>query len=180
MMRKAIAIDFDGCLCDNAWPDIGAPHMDVINAAIAEQENGAALILWTCRVGGLLEAAVDWCSSFGLEFDAVNENLPERISAYGNNCRKVNADEYWDDLAVRMPALPNDPLTPEELLEMDGIPVWIDNGYGRNKCYIVNNRYEIHGDVEPCGVDLWGKGTSLSLLVRCVVYRRPPNKEERV
>lgn len=99
-MRKAIAIDFDGCLCEWAWPEIGAPHMDVINAAIAEQENGAALILWTCRVGGLLEAAVDWCSSYGLEFDAVNANLPERIAAYRNDCRKVNADEYWDDQAV--------------------------------------------------------------------------------
>ena len=99
-MRKAIAIDFDGCLCEWAWPEIGAPHMDVINAAVAEQENGAALILWTCRVGGLLEAAVDWCSSYGLEFDAVNANLPERIAAYKNDCRKVNADEYWDDRAV--------------------------------------------------------------------------------
>ena len=32
-MRKAIAIDFDGCLCENAWPEIGAPHWDVIHAA---------------------------------------------------------------------------------------------------------------------------------------------------
>ena len=103
-MRKAIAIDFDGCLCEWAWPEIGAPHMDVINAAIREQTNGTALILWTCRVGGLLEAAVEWCSSYGLEFDAVNANLPERITAYRNDCRKVNADEYWDDHAIRMGA----------------------------------------------------------------------------
>lgn len=99
-MRKAIAIDFDGCLCEDRWPEIGEPHMEIINAAIAEQDNGAALILWTCRVGGMLEAAVDWCSSYGLEFDAVNSNLPERIAAYQNDCRKVNADEYWDDKAV--------------------------------------------------------------------------------
>lgn len=101
-MRKAIAIDFDGCLCENRWPEIGAPNMDVISAAIREQTNGTALILWTCRVGGLLEAAVEWCSSYGLEFDAVNANLPERITAYRNDCRKVNADEYWDDAAVVM------------------------------------------------------------------------------
>lgn len=99
-VRKAIAIDFDGCLCEWAWPEIGAPHMEVINAAIQEQNSGAALILWTCRVGGMLEAAVDWCSSYGLEFDAVNANLPERIAEYRNDCRKVNADEYWDDRAV--------------------------------------------------------------------------------
>ena len=98
-MRKAIAIDFDGCLCELAWPEIGAPHMDVIRAAIAEQEKGAALILWTCRAGELLEAAVDWCSSYGLKFDAVNANLPERIAYYQIESRKVSADEYWDDRA---------------------------------------------------------------------------------
>lgn len=99
-MRKAIAIDFDGCLCENDWPEIGAPHMDVITAAIDEKKNGAALILWTCRVGERLGEAVAWCAGFGLEFDAVNANLPERIAAYQNDCRKVNADEYWDDRAV--------------------------------------------------------------------------------
>ena len=99
-MRKAIAIDFDGCLCENDWPEIGAPHMDVITAAIDEKKNGAALILWTCRVGERLGEALAWCAGFGLEFDAVNANLPERIAAYQNDCRKVNADEYWDDRAV--------------------------------------------------------------------------------
>lgn len=105
-MRKAIAIDFDGCLCKADWPRIGEPNTDVINAAIREQQSGAALILWTCRVGALLEEAVEWCSSRGLEFDAVNENLPERIATYHANPRKVNADEYWDDLAVVMPGRP--------------------------------------------------------------------------
>ena len=99
-MRKAIAIDFDGCLCENNWPEIGAPNMEVITAAIDEKNNGAALILWTCRVGEKLGEAVAWCAGFGLEFDAVNANLPERIAAYQNDCRKVNADEYWDDRAV--------------------------------------------------------------------------------
>ena len=61
-MRKAIAIDFDGCLCDWAWPGIGAPHMNVIQAAIREKQNGTALILWTCRVGERLGEAVKVCS----------------------------------------------------------------------------------------------------------------------
>lgn len=124
-MRKAIAIDFDGCLCEWAWPEIGAPHTDVINKAIREQVNGTALILWTCRVGRLLEDAVDWCRSYGLEFDAVNANLPDRITAYRNDCRKVSADEYWDDRAIHMPQQPNDPLTLEELRETDGKPVYV-------------------------------------------------------
>ena len=103
-MRKAIAIDFDGCLCKWAWPEIGEPNMEVINAAIREKESGAALILWTCRVGERLGEAVKFCEDLGLTFDAVNANLPERIAAYQNDCRKVNADEYWDDRAVVMGA----------------------------------------------------------------------------
>lgn len=26
-MKKAIAIDFDGCLCQNAYPGIGSPQL---------------------------------------------------------------------------------------------------------------------------------------------------------
>lgn len=58
---------------------------------------GDKLILWTCREGALLDEAVLWCLNRGLKFDAVNDNLPEDIEKYGNNCRKVNADVYLDD-----------------------------------------------------------------------------------
>lgn len=100
---KVIAIDFDGCLCENAWPEIGAPHEDVIAAALAERAAGTKLILWTCRTGELLENAVAWCAERGLVFDAINDDLPERVEKYGTPGRKVSADEYWDDRARRMP-----------------------------------------------------------------------------
>lgn len=98
-MRKIIAIDFDGTLCEDAWTEIGAAHEGVIAFAKYERQNGAALILWTCRCGELLDAAVAWCRARGLEFDAVNENLPERVALYGTESRKVSADEYWEDKA---------------------------------------------------------------------------------
>ena len=50
-MRKVIAIDFDGCLCSNAYPHIGKPNWRVIAEALIAQKSGAALILWTCREG---------------------------------------------------------------------------------------------------------------------------------
>lgn len=103
-MKKAIALGFDGCLCANAWPEIGAPNWDVIVAAKQEQEAGAGLILWTCREGELLKAAIEAAERWGLTFDAMNDNLPEWKAALGNNPRKVGANEYWDDRAVRMPA----------------------------------------------------------------------------
>lgn len=101
MTGKVIAIDFDGCLCENAWPGIGAPNNGVIVRMLEEQAAGARFILWTCREGESLEAALAWCERMGLAFDAVNANLPERIEQYGTDPRKVGADEYWDDKAVR-------------------------------------------------------------------------------
>ena len=105
-MRKVIAIDFDGCLCDDAYPNIGKPHWEIIEKALTEKANGTALILWTCREGELLQEAVEACKRWGLSFDAVNDNLPERVSFFGSNSRKISADEYWDDRAVHIPDIP--------------------------------------------------------------------------
>ena len=100
--ERIIAVDFDGCLCVNAWPEIGEAKQDVIDALLLRQEKGAKVILWTCRVGERLAAAVQWCADHGITFDAVNANLPVNIAAFGNDCRKIYADEYWDDKAVPM------------------------------------------------------------------------------
>ncbi len=98
---KVIAVDFDGCICTLDWPNIGEPNWDIINALKKEKSSGSKLILWTCRCGDQLKEAVDACSNWGIEFDAVNENLPERLLKYGySESRKISADEYWDDLAV--------------------------------------------------------------------------------
>ncbi len=102
VVRKAIAIDFDGCICENQFPEIGAPNWSVIQRARQEQKAGAGLILWTCREGELLQEAVKACEGWGLTFDAVNESLPEWQKAFKNNPRKVGAAEYWDDQAVRV------------------------------------------------------------------------------
>ena len=60
-------------------------------------EKGRQIILWTCRCGNQLEEAVEWCRKWELEFDAVNENLPEIIERYGSDGRKIYADVYIDD-----------------------------------------------------------------------------------
>ena len=103
MNSKIIAVDFDGCLVTNEFPNIGVPIIETINRLKAEQASGVKVILWTCRVGDELTAAVNWCADFGIRLDAVNENLPEIIEAFGGDTRKVFANEYWDDLAVKMP-----------------------------------------------------------------------------
>lgn len=106
-MEKIIAVDFDGTLCEESFPDIGAPKQWVINALLREQTAGAKIILWTCRNNQHLEAAVDWCKAHGIIFDAVNENLPENIAKYGGiDNRKVFATEYWDDKSVPLDRIP--------------------------------------------------------------------------
>lgn len=94
-----IAVDFDGTLIkDNKWPDTdGIADRDLIENLIQEQKNGNKIILYSCRCGEHLKTAVKWCKEQGLIFDAINENLPELIEAYGNDSRKISADIYIDD-----------------------------------------------------------------------------------
>lgn len=94
------AIDFDGTLCTDAFPEIGEPREDIIEFVKAAKEAGDRLILWTCRVEDRLAEAVEWCAERGIIFDAVNENLPELVALYGNDCRKVSADRYIDDRSL--------------------------------------------------------------------------------
>lgn len=97
---KVYAVDFDGTLCQDAFPGIGEPRHEIIDFVKFKQSKGDKLILWTCRTADRLQAAVDWCAGHGLVFDAVNENLPERIERFGTDPRKIGADVYLDDKAM--------------------------------------------------------------------------------
>ncbi len=94
---KIIAVDFDGTLCENNWPGIGAPNEELIEYLRNRKKDGDKLILWTCRVEDMLQKAVEWCKERNLVFDAVNENLPEIIENFGSDTRKIFANEYIDD-----------------------------------------------------------------------------------
>ena len=102
-MAFIVAIDFDGTLFEDLFPKIGAPKMDVISKLKECKENGAEIVLWTCREGDILKKAVDACREQGIEFDAINENSPSIIEwqkANGKaNCRKIHASIYVDDKA---------------------------------------------------------------------------------
>ena len=94
---KIIAVDFDGTLCENSWPEIGEPNEELIEYLRNRKKDGDKLILWTCRVEDMLQKAVEWCKERNLVFDAVNENLPEIIENFGSDTRKIFANEYIDD-----------------------------------------------------------------------------------
>ena len=86
---KIIAVDFDGTLCENSWPEIGEPNEELIEYLRNRKKDGDKLILWTCRVEDMLQKAVEWCKERNLVFDAVNENLPEIIENFGSDTRKI-------------------------------------------------------------------------------------------
>ncbi len=94
---QIIAVDFDGTLCGECYPEIGAPNLPLIYLLKQLQLQGRKVILWTCRCGERLEDAVAWCEQLGLQFDAVNENVPEILEQYGMESRKISADVYIDD-----------------------------------------------------------------------------------
>lgn len=99
---KIIAVDFDGCLATNKFPEVGDPISKTISRLKQEQANGAKVILWTNRRDKPLDDAVNFCKELGIHLDAVNANLPEIIEAFGGDTRKIFANEYWDDRAVYM------------------------------------------------------------------------------
>ena len=96
---KIIAVDFDGTLCRHAFPKIGEPHYDVIDAVRKEKKKGTTIILWTCRQGIYLEQAVEWCKNHNIPLDYVNCNTPDLIEDWNRDTRKIVANEYWDDKA---------------------------------------------------------------------------------
>jgi hydroxymethylpyrimidine pyrophosphatase-like HAD family hydrolase len=96
---EIIAVDFDGTLCNDCYPDIGKPNLPLIELLKALKREGCRIVLWTCRCGRELEQAVQWCEEFGLEFDKVNRNTDEILEKYGSDSRKIYADVYIDDKA---------------------------------------------------------------------------------
>ena len=97
---KIFAVDFDGTLCFSQWPELGEANLPLIEKLKEYKSNGDKLILWTCRQGENLDAAVQWCKENELYFDAVNDNLQEIKDLFGNNSRKITADFYVDDKGI--------------------------------------------------------------------------------
>jgi len=104
--NRIFAVDFDGTLSMGArWPEIGFPNVELFEFLKKQKAAGSRIILYTCRSGEHLIEAQAFCLKFGLTFDAINENLPELIEAYGNDSRKINADYYIDDKNLDVNAL---------------------------------------------------------------------------
>lgn len=92
-----MAVDFDGTLVRDRFPEIGAERENFCKVIRILQKMGVKSILWTSRTGSALDEAIEWCEDHDLHFDAINKNLPEVIELTGADTRKVYANVYFDD-----------------------------------------------------------------------------------
>ncbi|GAE17117.1 BT0820 family HAD-type phosphatase [Bacteroides pyogenes] len=92
-----IAVDFDGTIVEHRYPHIGEEIPFAIDTLKLLQQEKHRLILWSVREGALLDEAVEWCKSRGLEFYAVNKDYPEEERNHQGFSRKLKADMFIDD-----------------------------------------------------------------------------------
>ena len=91
-----IAVDFDGTLVENNYPQIGKPILFAFETLKKLQQEGHQLILWTYRCGVKLDEAVEFCEGKGIKFYAVNKSYPEE-EFDDQMSRKILADIFIDD-----------------------------------------------------------------------------------
>ena len=97
LFPQIAAVDFDGLLVENKFPEIGEIRQPMFDAVKQLQQNGWKIILWSCRTDDMLAEAVAFCTNHGLVPDAVNENLKEVQEYFSGDTRKVFANIYLDD-----------------------------------------------------------------------------------
>ncbi len=91
-----IAVDFDGTIVENKYPEIGKELPFAIQTLRLLQEEGNRLILFTSREGDLLDEAIAFCHERGLDFYSTNSNDPPE-AMFPRHTAKVIADVYIDD-----------------------------------------------------------------------------------
>ena len=96
-----IAVDFDGTIVENRYPEIGRELPFATETMRMLAQEGHRLVLWSCREGELLDEAVAWCRERGVEFWAVNRDYPEETTENNPHwTRKLKADLFIDDRNV--------------------------------------------------------------------------------
>ncbi len=94
-----IAVDFDGTVVEDAYPEIGKPKPFALET-LKKLSHDHQIILWTCRTGSLLDKAVEFLKNSGVRLYAVNQDSNDEqidLSDMRHFMRKVDADIFIDD-----------------------------------------------------------------------------------
>lgn len=113
---KIIAVDFDGCIVTNRFPEVGKINEKLVNDLREEKKKGTIIIIWTCRSGKYIKPMVNFLNENKIPFDYINENVPWLPF---ETSRKIYADYYYDDRAVLYKAEEDSPEKVRMVIEKD-------------------------------------------------------------
>ena len=108
LKHKSIALDFDGTIAfttSETYPYVDAVNFKAIEVMKKYKEAGGKIVLFTCRTDTDLDIAIECLREYGLEVDAINEDLKETVDAWleiqpnSSISTKVFVDVYIDDRA---------------------------------------------------------------------------------
>lgn len=95
-----IAIDFDGTIVEEKFPDIGKLKPNARDVIRKLKMKGHSIIINTCRAGIEEGDVYEFMINESIPFDYINCNRPEDILFFGQDCRKISADLYIDDKQI--------------------------------------------------------------------------------
>ena len=97
-----VAIDFDGTIVENRFPDVGNPVPLALESMREIIMGGNRIILWTMRSGPKLEEAVNYLYENGIPLFGINANTEQ---GSWTSSPKAHADKYVDDNAIGCPLI---------------------------------------------------------------------------
>lgn len=94
--RPVIAIDFDGTIVNDAYPEIGTIKENA-QRVINKLAETCCILIFTCREGEYAKAAKCCLQKNKVIYMHFNDNCMLRKEKYGSDARKLGADIYIDD-----------------------------------------------------------------------------------
>ena len=103
-MSLIIAIDFDGTIVKDEFPEIGEMIPGAKENINKLKKEGYTIIIWTCRAGVKLAKAVLWLAENEIKYDYINQSCKMNVAKYGGvDTRKIYANLYIDDRGLMRP-----------------------------------------------------------------------------
>lgn len=130
-MKNVLVTDFDKTITisQKDFPVPGPINLKAIEVLKRVKESGHYIVLFTMREGNQLDVALDLCKANGLTFDAVNENVEQRLKEWGqldNPPRKVYGTVYVDDAGCGIKRLIN-PDTKEKYVDWEYVESFLES-----------------------------------------------------
>lgn len=99
-----IAVDFDGVLVRDDYPEMGYVIRDPLWGILKTLSfMGVSILFWSCRSGQKEQEAVKILEKVFSRV-SMNTNSPGRVRLFGSDPRKLSADLYIDNHALGFPA----------------------------------------------------------------------------